>query len=212
MLHNDRLLVIGSQWHDNIYTGREPSTEDTYWWRRWQRYESGMRTVRMLVFNIANRSAPLLIRVEEIEGYFVAARKVGSMVYAVSNAQPVFSDGSDANAAELLPLKRSLLGPTNIASATNDEFTPVEGGCEGVGYIPAVRARSLIVVASIDLSDATTQMRTTVVAGRGQNIYASSSSCTSRLRPSGIARPRDGRASRSMARVYSGMVKRMDTS
>ena len=176
MLHNDRLLVIGSQWHDNIYTGREPSTEDTYWRRRWQRYESGMRTVRMLVFNIANRSAPLLIRVEEIEGYFVAARKVGSMVYAVSNAQPVFSDGSDANAAELLPLKRSLLGPTNIASATNDEFTPVEGGCEGVGYIPAVRARSLIVVASIDLSDATTQMRTTVVAGRGQNIYASSSS------------------------------------
>ena len=173
-LDGDALLVIGAQYHEDMYETSDTSDAS----RRWRYYSGGMSTVRMLLFDVSDRASPRLTRVEEVEGYYVAARKVGSMVYVVSNAEPIYSAdrSAGANAAELMPLKRSLLGPTNIAASTRADFVPVDGSCSAVGYVPSVRARSLIVVASLDMQSYTTPMRTTVVTGRGRNIYASSRS------------------------------------
>ena len=175
-LDGDHLLVIGSQFHEGVYG--DSGSADASSHHRWRHYQSGMTTVRMLLFDVSNRAAPRLTRVEEVEGSYVAARKVSSMVYVVANAQPIYpSDTSTAAAVdELMPLKRSLLGPTNIATSTTADFEPVGGGCAAVGYVPSVRARSLIVVASLDMASYSVPMRTTVVTGRGANIYASSRS------------------------------------
>ena len=204
MLHGDMLLVIGTAWQPNVRGGDATATpsistkmaapSSSSSWGRWGR--GAISTVRLLVFDVSNRAAPKLVRAEELEGYFVSARKVGSQVYAVCSAIPVYptnayaaaaaaattttttsssSAGANVTAEQLMPLRRTLLA-SDSTSTPDAPFEPIGGGCGAVGYVASVRASRLIVVASIDLADNAAPLRTHVSAGRGSNIYASSHS------------------------------------
>ena len=177
MLHGDRLLVVGTAWHNDGAAATAAAASGSSRWPsfipRWGRgYTS---TVRLLVFNVTDRSAPLLERVEELEGYLVAARKVDGRVYVVTQAMPVFpwTDGEAAlvTADDLLPRRRTLL--TRTAATPGAPFGAIGGGCQAIGYVPSVKATSLVVVASLDLADGSAPLRTSVATGRGANVYAS---------------------------------------
>ena len=177
MLHGDVLLVLGEAWmvaeeEAGRYSPSDPPmTVADSELPAGRRGKGSFVTTRLLMYNVSERSAPVLLKAEEVEGNYVSARKVDSHVYVVSSAiTPDLSLQADhPDAGALLPLRRTL---TPGGDAAPTPFAPAVT-CAEVGYVPDVRATSVLVVASINLAAPQAPLRATATAGRGANVYAS---------------------------------------
>lgn len=151
-IHHDRLLLFGSAYHDYARPMAKPAVgmPEIYpgpW-------SSGVVSLRL--YTIADKKDPDVLRTVEFEGSYVSSRKIGSDVYFVVGSYPHWDNDC------IVPLY----------SEDGDDFKEV-AGCANVRYVPPVRASNFITVASISMTDEDKKIEREVIAGNGQNIYAS---------------------------------------
>ena len=160
-IHGDRMLMFGSSSHDDVRpypepmpAAREKMIAPDIW--------PGPRHVGVVsakLFTIADKKDPDVIRTVEIEGGYVSSRKIGSDVYFVVNSYPHFG-----------PEPRGCITP--LYSEDSKEFAPIVG-CTEVSYLPPLHASNFITVASMSMTDEKADVEKEVIAGNGQNVYAS---------------------------------------
>ena len=96
MLDGDSLLVVGSAWYPEGGWRTEDGADG-----------AALPTVALLTFDITDRAAPALVRRTEIEGHALAARKVGSRVFVVTESRlPATGGGGAAAVSGVLPVYR----------------------------------------------------------------------------------------------------------
>ena len=160
-IHGDRMLMFGSSSHDDVRPYLEPrpaAGEKMIAPAIWP----GPRHVGVVsakLFTIADKKDPDVLRTVEIEGGYVSSRKIGSDVYFVVNSYPHFG-----------PEPRGCITP--LYSEDSKEFAPIVG-CTEVSYLPPLHASNFITVASMSMTDEKADVEKEVIAGNGQNVYAS---------------------------------------
>ena len=172
-IHGDRLLMFGSSSHDDVRPYPEPVFDGDV--------EPGFNpdevvdskmiapgiwpgprhvgVVSAKLFTVADKKDPDVIRTVEIEGSYVSSRKIGSDVYFVVNSYPHFG-----------PEPRGCITP--LYREDSKEFAPIVE-CTDVSYIPPLHASNFITVASMSMTDEKADVEKEVIAGNGQNVYAS---------------------------------------
>ncbi|PPD58172.1 beta-propeller domain-containing protein [Dehalogenimonas etheniformans] len=126
--------------------------------------QSGLVSVKL--YDIKDRSNPKLLKSIDIEGSYLTSRKIGADVYFVVNSYPRYAQ-TKPTAADLIPAYRETVG-----DAKPGNFQPI-AGYNQIGYIPPVQAASFLTIASMSMTDANREVGKTVIAGSGENVYAS---------------------------------------
>ena len=175
LLHDDTLLVIGVAYRDRHPT-EPPRAEPMLGSRVGAAYYIGFSTVKLLRFDVSDRAAPRLTRLDELEGSYISARKVGANVHVVTTATPRRAALDAPTEASTLPVSRSVRAPSLAAARALDAdgFTPV-GACRSVGYVQGVLSNSFVSVSSLSMlpAGADAALSTEVAAARGANVFAS---------------------------------------
>lgn len=165
-LDDNRVLIFGSRIVSRLgdagdsSEGEQEIAPDMYPYPR-----SGSVTSAEL-WDVKNREHPKRVRVSDVEGWFVTARKIQSDAYFV-----VESYAYDyAEAKNPVPLFRDETGK-NIQTLSA-EFEPAVG-CSSVHYFEPIHTESYITLVSLPMDDDDGAIEKTVVMGRGENVYAS---------------------------------------
>ena len=124
-------------------------------------------TVSIKLFDIEDRADPKLLKSVDIEGSYLTSRKIGSDVYFVINSYPDFSS-PEPLAVDIIPGYRETIGDTTPSA----NLKPIASYNE-IGYIPPRQASNFITVASLSMADVAREMSKTVIAGSGENVFAS---------------------------------------
>lgn len=174
-----RLLSIAT---DDYYSGRQVGGQQTH----------SFSAVTVLVFNIATRSNPTLLRRVDIEGNLASSRMVGEEISVITASAPHYYaydiEPVNSNEDDLLPLVKDSLGKFGIADIVNRvipgqvptygedaaDFVPI-GRCGDVGWINTINVDTTITVTMFSLHPGAEllPLRSKTVAGRGYNVYGS---------------------------------------
>lgn len=176
-IDGDRLMVFGTTYYplDDRNTTAQPGYPPTI------EPNVGMSDVAIMpypiqgnlvsikLYDIEDRSNPKLLKSVDIEGIYLTSRKIGSDVYFVINSYPNFISPNPL-AIDIIPGYQETIGDAKPSS----NLKPIANYSE-IGYIPPQQAASFITVASLSISDAAREMGKTVIAGSGENVFASQS-------------------------------------
>lgn len=125
-------------------------------------------TVKALVYDIADPTHLIKIREVEIEGDWVASRKLGSSLYLVARKYPAFYELlQDAEA----PHPRRGLLPKFRDSATGGKFHALR--VRNCFYFPDFDDPNYLIIAGVDLSDSNSELDVNAYLGAGEMVYAS---------------------------------------
>lgn len=128
-------------------------------------------------YSIENPRAPRYLRTVEFEGMYRTSRMIGGYVYFVLTAWPevftyVAEEGettpSEFSGDAILPRYRDTLG-----SRTTPSFVPA-APCASVARIDPITSQSFLAVAALSIDDPEAPTTRRVIAGAGENVYASS--------------------------------------
>jgi inhibitor of cysteine peptidase len=125
-------------------------------------------TVKALVYDIADPTHLIQIREVEVEGDWVASRKLGSSLYLVARKYPVFYELLQD--AESRHPRRGLL-PKFRDSATGGEFHALR--VRDCFYFPGFDDPNYLIIAGVDLSDSNSELDVNAYLGAGELVYAS---------------------------------------
>jgi uncharacterized secreted protein with C-terminal beta-propeller domain len=169
----DRLMVFGTTYYsfdEPNKTGEpgfpvtiEPDIEKS----EIMPYPIQANLVSIKLFDIKDRSEPKLLKTVDIEGSYLTSRKIGSDVYFVINSYPNFVS-PEPMAIDIIPMYQETIGDTEPSR----NLEPIAKYDE-IGYIPPQQASNFITVASLSISDPDREMGKTVIAGSGENVFAS---------------------------------------
>jgi uncharacterized secreted protein with C-terminal beta-propeller domain len=169
----DRLMVFGTTYYsfdEPNKTGEpgfpvtiEPDIEKS----EIMPYPIQANLVSIKLFDIKDRSEPKLLKTVDIEGSYLTSRKIGSDVYFVINSYPNFVS-PEPMAIDIIPMYQETIGDTEPSR----NLEPIAKYDE-IGYIPPQQASNFITVASLSISDLDREMGKTVIAGSGENVFAS---------------------------------------
>ena len=123
--------------------------------------------VSIKLYDIKDRSNPVLLKSVDLEGSYLTSRKIGSDVYFVVNSYPNFIS-PEPLAVDIIPGYREIIGDIEPSI----DLKPVANYSE-IGYIPPQQASNFITVASLSMSDESREMGKTVIVGSGENVFAS---------------------------------------
>ncbi|UCE98174.1 MAG: beta-propeller domain-containing protein, partial [Dehalococcoidia bacterium] len=123
--------------------------------------------VSIKLYDIKDRSNPVLLKSVDIEGSYLTSRKIGSDVYFVINSYPNFIS-PEPLAVDIIPGYQETIGDIEPSI----DLKPIANYSE-IGYIPPQQASNFITVASLSMSDESREMGKTVVVGSGENVFAS---------------------------------------
>ncbi|MBI3963821.1 MAG: beta-propeller domain-containing protein [Candidatus Kerfeldbacteria bacterium] len=123
---------------------------------------TGAFTVAQL-WDVRDRSKPVLRRTIEFEGTYQTSRLIDNDVYLVLNTPPRYN----AEDEQILPLYRD-----EVIGGTYGAYQPVVG-CADVSYADAIAPEQFITVASFEINDPDSDVQKEVVLGSAQNVYAS---------------------------------------
>lgn len=129
-----------------------------------------LTTVKAIVYDIADKSAPKMLREVELDGNYVSSRKIGSALYLIANknagyayaAKPV--DGTAVDEAKSN-------APAYRDSAVSDESMPLD--YKDIRYFPDSRETSYMLIGGLHLDRADQPMDVSAYLGSGQNVFAS---------------------------------------
>ncbi|MFA5948216.1 MAG: beta-propeller domain-containing protein [Candidatus Gracilibacteria bacterium] len=121
---------------------------------------------KMYLYDISDKTNPLLKRELSIEGDYSTSRKIDNMVYMVSSRYisfPIYSkENPDEN--DFVPLYKDSL---------SDEIKPVSA-CGKIMYMPSIISNDqYLIVSGIDISDYDSAVTNETVLGASDNVYAS---------------------------------------
>ncbi len=153
----ERLIVIGSSSNDiPIY---RPMAKSIAIYP--PRYNYG--TVKLIEYDIKNKSNIKKSREIELEGSYLSSRKIGDMLYLVSNKH---------------------FGYYRIMDKANDNYTPsyrdtalkedfINIPLEKIYYFPDCIGTNYLIVAAVDFGKPNEGINVSTYLGNGENIYAS---------------------------------------
>lgn len=120
-------------------------------------------TVKMLVYDITDKTDIKKTREIELEGAYLSSRKIGSRLYLVSNRQLNYYGIYESKEVNDTPSYRD--------TAVKDSFISIPYG--KIGYFPGSIAPNYMIAAGVDLDRPTEGMSVSAYLGSGENIYAS---------------------------------------
>lgn len=127
-------------------------------------------TVKAILYDIADKTAPKQVREVELDGNYVSSRKIGSALYLVTNKYAGYgyiAAATDAAAAD----EAKSNAPVYRDSAVSGESIPLD--YNDIRYFPDSPEANYMLVAGLNL-DATEQPADVAAyLGSGQNVYAS---------------------------------------
>ncbi|NOS67193.1 MAG: hypothetical protein HOO67_02405 [Candidatus Peribacteraceae bacterium] len=130
----------------------------------WPGYYAQRTDVR--IYDVSNAAQPKLSRTVSIDGNSVSTRKIGSKLYLVLQ-QPFYYGGphileADANVKLVPQIEDSKTGKTVDAAP-----------CNRIAILPRVPSPQYMTVAVVPTDDLSKDVKTTVVLGSAENVYAS---------------------------------------
>lgn len=124
-------------------------------------------TVKVLVYDITDKSNIKKTREAELEGSYVSSRKIGPSLYFVANK---YADIYYIMKEENAPGSPT---PTYRDTAGTGEFKAI--GYESIHYFPEHVDPNYLMVAGLNLDEPEKEMTVSTYLGSGQNIYVSQS-------------------------------------
>ena len=179
---------------DDIMPAPMPEPDIDYGYAPYPYYEPRQQTTLMLAYDISDRANPTLVRETEVDGYYKTSRKIGGSVYIVTNkyeyyygeielAKPpvAYRDNANANenanananAAGAEGAEGAAGGPTATIARLADSGDYKDVGYGSIYYFPGQRRSNYIVIAGIDINDASRPASVQAVLDSGDNVYAS---------------------------------------
>lgn len=160
-IHKNTLLLFGYSYdyYDDLVTMDEKEIMP--------RQAYSFTTIEL--WNILSKESPEKIRTIEIEGDYLTSRKIDEDVYFVINTYPYYYDLEDDQLDEIVPLyrdrqKSALDKDTSFSALTK---------CGDVSYFPEIEPEQFVTVASVSMSSPNSEINKEVIAGYGENVYAS---------------------------------------
>jgi inhibitor of cysteine peptidase len=128
----------------------------------------GSGVTKAIVYDITDRSKPHTIRTVELEGEAVATRKIGSVVYLVTNAPAygLLSAKTRSGAAAPTPSYRD--------SADGEDWRNVE--LPKIRYFPAPIRPNYLLIGGFDLARPSAPLTLSSFLGAGEHVYVSQKS------------------------------------
>ncbi|HYF82494.1 MAG TPA: beta-propeller domain-containing protein [Clostridia bacterium] len=157
-LDDKRLVVIGTSNASIPMYGSNskramPSKRDYY----------SNNTVKMLIYDIANKDDIKKIREIELEGSYLSSRKIDSKLYLVSN--------KNLNYYDILENAEVNDTPSYRDTAVQEDFINIDYG--KIGYFPGSVEPNYMIAAGIDLDRPSEGVNVSTYLGSGESIYAS---------------------------------------
>ncbi|MGI6677519.1 MAG: beta-propeller domain-containing protein [Dehalobacterium sp.] len=155
------LVVIGSS-YDNHTMNRPLIAEDI------NIYPPVLQsqTVKVLIYDISNKSNIKKIREVELEGSYISSRKVGSLVYLTTNKYIDYYRIMKGEEEAALPFYRdSIMKDPKIEIPYKD-----------ICYFPGRLQPNYLIAAGLDLDQPDKEMKVSAYLGAGENIYATAHS------------------------------------
>ena len=156
-LDDKNLIIIGRNYPQNIYYDDSINSKMIMPRRGYRR--SDMLEVK--IFDIGDKEDIKEIRHFAVEGDYISSRKIGDMLYLVSNKSTYFSYEIQDD-ADILPYYRD--------SLISDENIKVK--CEDMRYFPDFKMDNYMMVATVDVSKEE-KVNIDTYLGAGQNVYCS---------------------------------------
>jgi inhibitor of cysteine peptidase len=154
-LHNNKILIFGHSYFE-YPTAKRPA-QMIYPPRSFS-------TTTVKIFDISNKQEPELERSIDFEGSYLSSRKIDSQVYFVIRNPVQVYDFNEVEPADIIPRIKD--------SKSSEEFTPASK-CMDVDYFIPIYPRNFITVASLDIQNSQESLKTKVILGSGENVYAS---------------------------------------
>ncbi len=153
---DERLVVIGTS-ANNIPIYRPMAKSSAIL----PRYSYG--TVKLIEYDIKNKDDIKKSREIELEGNYLSSRKIGDMLYLVSNRY--------LNYYRIMDSVDDNFTPSYKDTAIKDEFINISP--EKIYYFPDSIGRNYLLVAAIDFGKPEEGVNVSTYLGNGENIYAS---------------------------------------
>jgi len=151
-----RLVVIG-QAHKSIPSPTAPFS------KRGIPYYQESKTVKALIYDLADKKHPVLTRQVEVEGQYLSSRKIGASLYLTAN--------NYVDTYRILTEKEEVPGPVYLDSAQGDEYQTIP--YHDIRYFPESIQPDYLMVAGVNLDLPKQKMSLNTYLGAGENIYAS---------------------------------------
>ncbi len=157
----DRLTVIGSSSRKQEPESSSPSSPIK---GKSKKLPGNTATVKTLVYDIADRKAPKLLREVETEGSYVSSRRIEGEVYVIANRYlnryGIIQNNGEADA---VPAYRDTAMSGQWTAATYDD----------IRYFPDSLYSAYLVVAGINTASPAAPAEVSVYLGSAQNVFAS---------------------------------------
>ena len=159
----NRLIILGSRWNQGgpVQIMEKRMAESMIW----PGYQTSKAEVR--IYDVSDHSKPTLERKVAFEGSTVSSRKINDKLYLVVNNPVRWGP---------IPLTRTPIEedvmPLMEDSAKGENSMPVSR-CGTVTILPHIPSPQYLTVGVIPLENPTGDVKTAVVLGRADNVYAS---------------------------------------
>lgn len=171
-IEGNRLIVLGSRWNQGgpvqimDSTGSPPVEKRMAESMIWPGYQ--MQKAEVRIYDVSDHSNPKLERKVAFEGNTVSSRKIGDKLYLVVNNPFRFGGPipltKNPAAEEVVPL---------MEDSARGEMQRAVAPCDDVMILPRVPSPQYLTVGVIPLNNPTGDVKTAVVLGSAENIYAS---------------------------------------
>lgn len=158
-LDGDQLVVIGNHWDDKMAYGSSKSSADDM--MIMPIYEA----TKAIVYDISDRSNPVVQKTVTLEGNYVSSRKIENHVYMITNKYADFWILRDKPEADLRP---------RVSDENGDEEEELKAvPYDGIRYFPDSNENNFMTIASLDLNQIQDDAAITTYVGSGNQIYMS---------------------------------------
>jgi uncharacterized secreted protein with C-terminal beta-propeller domain len=125
----------------------------------------GKNYIKVMIYDIRQKSAPTLIREFSAEGDLLTSRKVDNTLYLVINYHMYFYDINKPS--EAVPLYRDSVG------AKDSDPLPLDFAT--MRYFPGNEDGSILIICGLDIADAKAEAKIASILGSGNVVYMSRS-------------------------------------
>lgn len=160
MFVDDKRLIVIGQADNYVELAPLPAS------KRAIPYYRNNQLVKALVYDIADKENPRLIRQLEVEGQYLSSRKIGSSLYLTAN--------NSIDTYRILQEKTELPGPAYRDSAFGEQYQTVP--YSDIRYFPESLQPNYLMVAGVNLDLPRQKLSLSTYLGAGENIYASPTS------------------------------------
>ncbi|KMJ56854.1 hypothetical protein AB685_19200 [Bacillus sp. LL01] len=157
-LDGDQLVVIGNHWNEKMMYGSKQSSAGDM-------ILPMHEATRAIIYDISDRSNPVVQKTITIEGNYVSSRKIDNHVYLITNKYAEFWILREHPEADLRP---------RSAQVNGDEEEELEAvPYDEISYFPDSNENNFMTIASLDLNQPEEDAAITTYVGSGNQIYMS---------------------------------------